>query len=114
MNEQFSALVDGELDGKEGDALLARLKADTELQDGWDHYHLIGDAMRQNRQLDINITAAVHARLADEPTVLAPAALPQPARLFTIAELGGWESVSNKLFGPQGVWTKVVEDVSKK
>ena len=79
MNEQFSALVDGELDGKEGDALLARLKADTELQDGWDHYHLIGDAMRQNRQLDINITAAVHARLADEPTVLAPAALPQPA-----------------------------------
>lgn len=79
MNEQFSALVDGELDGKEGDALLARLKADTELQDGWDHYHLIGDAMRQNRQLDIDITAAVRARLADEPTVLAPAALPRPA-----------------------------------
>ena len=42
------------------------------------------------------------------------AALPQPARLFTIAELGGWESVSNKLFGPQGLWTKIVEDVSKR
>jgi len=41
-------------------------------------------------------------------------ALPQPPRLFTIADLGGWESVSNKLFGPQGLWTKVVEDVSKK
>ncbi|HQR16697.1 MAG TPA: substrate-binding domain-containing protein, partial [Nitrospira sp.] len=42
------------------------------------------------------------------------ASMPQPARLFTIAELGGWESVSNKLFGAQGVWTKIVEDVSKK
>lgn len=42
------------------------------------------------------------------------AALPQPARLFTIADLGGWDSVSNKLFGAQGVWTKIVEDVSKK
>ena len=42
------------------------------------------------------------------------AALPQPARLFTIADLGGWESVSTKLFGAQGVWTKIVEDVSKK
>jgi len=42
------------------------------------------------------------------------AALPQPAQLFTIADLGGWESISNKLFGAQGVWTKIVEDVSKK
>lgn len=79
MNEQFSALVDGELDGEEGDALWAQLKTDADLQDGWDHYHLIGDALRQNRQLDIDITAAVRARLADEPTVLAPAALPRPA-----------------------------------
>ena len=50
-------------------------------------------------------------------TAQAPAAatgLPQPARLFTIADLGGWEQVSTKLFGAQGVWTKIVEDVSKK
>ena len=50
-------------------------------------------------------------------TAPAPAAgtgLPQPARLFTIADLGGWDSVSNKLFGAQGVWTKIVEDVSKR
>ncbi|CAE6786835.1 MAG: sulfate ABC transporter substrate-binding protein [Nitrospira sp.] len=49
--------------------------------------------------------------------VAAPAsgtALPQPARLFTIAELGGWDQVSTKLFGPQGLWTKIVEDVSRK
>lgn len=44
----------------------------------------------------------------------ASTALPQPAQLFTIADLGGWDKVSNKLFGAQGLWTKVVEDVSKK
>ncbi|MCE7966482.1 MAG: sulfate ABC transporter substrate-binding protein [Nitrospira sp. NTP2] len=42
------------------------------------------------------------------------ATFPQPAKLFTIAELGGWDQVSNKLFGPQGLWTKVVEDLAKK
>jgi sulfate transport system substrate-binding protein len=45
-----------------------------------------------------------------------PAAVtfPQPARLFTIADLGGWDQVSAKLFGLQGLWTKVVEDLAKK
>ena len=40
--------------------------------------------------------------------------LPLPARLFTIADLGGWDQVSTKLFGAQGLWTKIVEDVAKK
>ncbi len=44
----------------------------------------------------------------------APATRPQPARLFTIADLGGWEQVSAKLFGAQGLWTRVVEDLAKK
>lgn len=44
----------------------------------------------------------------------AAATLPRPAQLFTIADLGGWDQVSNKLFGAQGLWTKIVEDVSKK
>ena len=44
----------------------------------------------------------------------APATLPQPAHLFTIAHLGGWEQVSSKLFGGQGLWTKIVENMSKK
>jgi sulfate/thiosulfate-binding protein len=39
---------------------------------------------------------------------------PQPSQLFTIADLGGWEQVSAKLFGAQGLWTKVVEDLAKK
>lgn len=39
--------------------------------------------------------------------------LPRPARLFTIADLGGWDKISTKLFGPQGVWTTVVEDLAR-
>ncbi len=52
--------------------------------------------------------------LDPEATPSATAALPRPARLFTIADLGGWEQVSNKLFGAHGLWTRVVEDVSRK
>ncbi len=38
---------------------------------------------------------------------------PQPARLFTVDDLGGWDAVSVKLFGPRGLWTKVVEDLTR-
>ncbi|MBI4002371.1 MAG: substrate-binding domain-containing protein, partial [Nitrospira defluvii] len=54
------------------------------------------------RPLDRNASAPASA-----------ATLPQPARLFTIADLGGWDKVSNRLFGAQGLWSKIVEDVSK-
>jgi sulfate transport system substrate-binding protein len=54
-------------------------------------------------------------RPLDRPeTSPAPTPLPQPAHLFTIADLGGWDQISTKLFGPQGLWTKVVEDLAKK
>jgi len=39
---------------------------------------------------------------------------PQPAQLFTIEDLGGWDKVSTRLFGAQGLWTRVVEDLAKK
>ena len=38
--------------------------------------------------------------------------LPRPAQLFTIAELGGWEKISSHLFGPQGLWTRTVEELA--
>jgi sulfate/thiosulfate transport system substrate-binding protein len=38
---------------------------------------------------------------------------PQPAHLFTIAELGGWEQVASLLFNPQGLWTRTVEDLAR-
>jgi sulfate transport system substrate-binding protein len=39
--------------------------------------------------------------------------LPLPIQLFTIADLGGWEKISAKLFGPHGAWTAIVEDLAR-
>ncbi|MGH7205496.1 MAG: sulfate ABC transporter substrate-binding protein [Nitrospiraceae bacterium] len=53
---------------------------------------------------------------AVEPAVVgshAAALFPRPAHLFTIAELGGWENVEVLLFGPQGVWTRTVEELAR-
>ncbi|MGQ0811712.1 MAG: sulfate ABC transporter substrate-binding protein [Nitrospiraceae bacterium] len=48
------------------------------------------------------------------PPALHPgSATTHPAILFTIADLGGWTTVSSKLFSPQGVWTKAVEDLAR-
>jgi sulfate transport system substrate-binding protein len=41
------------------------------------------------------------------------ASFPTPAKLFTIADLGGWEQVQEKLFGQQGIWTKTVESLAR-
>jgi len=38
---------------------------------------------------------------------------PQPAHLFTISELGGWDKVASLLFGPQGLWTHAVEELAR-
>jgi sulfate/thiosulfate transport system substrate-binding protein len=40
-------------------------------------------------------------------------AFPQPAHLFTIAELGGWEKVASLLFSPQGLWSRAVEELAR-
>jgi sulfate transport system substrate-binding protein len=36
-----------------------------------------------------------------------PEGLPQPARLFTIDDLGGWPKVQEEVYGPQGLWTTI-------
>ncbi|OGA23825.1 MAG: hypothetical protein A3I01_02170 [Betaproteobacteria bacterium RIFCSPLOWO2_02_FULL_65_24] len=71
MKERISELLDGELNDEEARRRIAALKADGELRQTWDTYHLIGDAIRGHLALDVS--AKVAARLADEPTVVAPA-----------------------------------------
>jgi sigma-E factor negative regulatory protein RseA len=46
MQENLSALVDGELDDVETAKLLAALKQSEALQQEWHTYHLIGDVLR--------------------------------------------------------------------
>lgn len=37
---------------------------------------------------------------------------PVPSLLFDIEYLGGWDAVSRTVYGPDGVWTKVIEELS--
>ena len=72
MKAKISALMDGELDGREAAGALESLRAEGEARDSWRAYHLISDAMRSTRPLSAGFAARVAARLAQEPTVLAP------------------------------------------
>ncbi|WP_421301163.1 sigma-E factor negative regulatory protein [Aeromonas veronii] len=69
--EQISALMDGDLSDAE---VLNELEMDSDLQDTWGRYHLIGDAMRGDLpvNLQLDLSDSIMAVLEDEPTILAP------------------------------------------
>ena len=111
--EKISAFMDGEIDGSEAGGQVTRLKEDPHLRAAWDTYHLIGDTLRGEKlSLSRDFTAKVSARLANEPTVLAPrnrAPLQATVRRFALpvaASVGGmalvaWLAVFNNPFAPQ-------------
>lgn len=109
MNERISALMDGELEDRSAGELIEALGRDPEAVATWRVYHLIGDAMREPRLLSEGVAAHVRERLAEEPTVLAPAAaaaqprrwvaLPIAASLAAVS-LVGWLAFAPQLPGP--------------
>lgn len=74
MNEKISQLMDGELEGPDAERTLYALREEGEGRQAWRTYHLIGDALRDHRALSAGFSDRVVASLAQEPTVLAPAA----------------------------------------
>lgn len=74
MKSDVSALMDGALEEGSQDSVLNALCRDSQLRQTWSEYHLIGDALGRSPRLSSDLTHAVMARLADEPTVLAPGA----------------------------------------
>jgi sigma-E factor negative regulatory protein RseA len=81
MKARISELMDGEVERHEAAGPLDALRAGGEARDTWRNYHLIGDAMRDTRMLSAGFSARVAARLAGEPTVMAPARVaPSPPR----------------------------------
>ena len=82
--EKISALMDGELDGQQAQQQIQRLKEDEELARCWEAFHLIGDAMRNERPLSGGFNRRVSARISAEPTVLAPRRS-NPRRIATYA-----------------------------
>jgi sigma-E factor negative regulatory protein RseA len=83
MNEELSALVDGELQDGQLAGHLQNLKDDAEQRAAWDTCHLIGDVLRGH--IAPEICSRVAMRLAEEPTVLAPR-----AKAWNAGTLGGW------------------------
>jgi len=86
MNEKLSALMDGELAREEAQNVIKTLGADESHRQSWDAYHLIGACLRGDEVERSSIAAArnsctdaIFARLAAEPTVLAPAAIRKPS-----------------------------------
>lgn len=70
--ERISAFMDGESSPAETHHAMQRLKQDTECEEIWATFHLIGDGMRGDALVQNNFMARFHARLADEPTQFAP------------------------------------------
>lgn len=75
--ERLSALVDGELDAHAVGEACAQWRHDADVRSTWHAYQLIGDALRSDdltlgAARDESFLAALRARMADEPVVLAP------------------------------------------
>jgi sigma-E factor negative regulatory protein RseA len=106
MRTRISALMDGELERPDAAAAIEALRDEGEARDAWRAYHLIGDAMRDPHLVSEGFAARVAARLADEPTVLAPRARPVLEQrrwqlLSAAASLAAVAFVASVAFGPQ-------------
>ena len=111
--ERISAFMDGEIEESEVSAQVRRMKEDPRLRAAWDTYHLVGDTLRGERiGLSPDFNAKLSAKLAEEPTILAPRSrtpLQTSARRFALpvaASLGGvalvaWLALFNNPFAPQ-------------
>jgi len=71
MKKQLSALVDGELEVDGSAHVISAMKSNEQVKNAWKHYHLIGDAMRGDADMQPDFSARVIQALEAEPTVLA-------------------------------------------
>src|SRR5512144_828218 len=101
MGEQISRLMDGDLDDAAAEAAFQELKRPDGVE-AWVCYHVIGDVLRRASTPTPGFAARFAARLAAEPTVLAPAARQSNRLPFTWAVAAtvaavmvvGWVAVS--------------------
>lgn len=76
MKQEISALLDDELGREDVSRALDALRRNAELQETWELYHAIGDALRHSPGYSSDFSRRVMARLAQEPIVFAPTAKP--------------------------------------
>lgn len=95
--ETLSCLIDGELDGGECARLLERVCADRETRRQWMLWHWAGDALRAPEVAGLQserFLERVSAALAAEPTIVAPRARRERARLLLRLALPGAAAVA--------------------
>lgn len=105
----LSPLMDGEAAGQERTESVKRLCRDEQARERWALYHSIGDAMRGTAPLSPNFNQSFSARLAAEPTVLAPrlrryaapAAMALAASLAVVAVVALMPDLNSGAGGPQ-------------
>lgn len=68
----LSDLLDGEMPARDRADAIGQLCRDEQARERWALYHGIGDAMRDAPMLSAHFNETLQARLAAEPTVLAP------------------------------------------
>lgn len=68
----LSDLMDGEMQARDRSKAVSLLCRDGKARERWALYHDIGDAMRGSHGLSAQFNERLQARLAEEPTVLAP------------------------------------------
>ncbi len=71
MKKQLSALIDGELEPDDSEHVITAMKSNEQIKDAWKHYHMIGDAIRGDDDMQSDFGARVLQALDAEPTVLA-------------------------------------------
>lgn len=77
--ELVSALMDGELEAGERARALELLARDPALAESWRRWQLVRSTLKHEAGDTVDLSARIAARIADEPAILAPAALPRPA-----------------------------------
>lgn len=92
----LSALLDGEATGAETEACLTAIRYDDSLRQQWSDYLLIGDLMRGTAPMSDDFAGRFSARLASEPTILAPPrrVWPQRVAVASFASLAVWGVVA--------------------
>ena len=93
MAEQISRLMDGELEDVQLDLAVGQLRR-PEGMDTWVCYHVIGDALRGADAIAPGFSRRFSARLAAEPTVLAPRAAPSRPLAYAWAAAAGMAAVA--------------------
>ena len=74
MKQDISSLMDGELGGDDADRVIRACCSSEEHKDTWNTYHVIGEAIRGQAPATLARRTGFMAKLAEEPTVLAPRA----------------------------------------